>query len=80
MTFDLNIHKFLDKFNENYDFLYDNKDNVAGYSEAVSFGDTFISDHADFVGEFVTFRGDILSSDREVAAFAFTLLDFIEIG
>ena len=44
----INIHKFLDKFNEEYDFLYDNRDNVAGYEEAVMAGDEFIKKHPDF--------------------------------
>ena len=69
----INIHKFLDKFNEEYDFLYDNRDNVAGYEEAVEAGDKFIGQHPDFVREFNQYRNDILSSDREVAAFMFAL-------
>lgn len=69
----INIHKFLDKFNEEYDFLYDNRDNVAGYEEAVEAGDKFIKQYPDFVREFNQYRNDILSSDREVAAFMFAL-------
>lgn len=69
----INIHKFLDKFNKEYDFLYDNRDNVAGYEEAVMAGDEFIRRYPDFVREFNQYRNDILSSDREVAAFMFAL-------
>ena len=69
----INIHKFLDKFNEEYDFLYDNSDNVAGYEEAVMAGDEFIKKHPDFVREFNQYRNDTLPSDREVAAFMFAL-------
>ena len=74
---DINIDNFLKKFNEEYKFLYDNNDNVAGYNEAVDFGDEFIKKHNDFVAEFCRYRGDILSSDREVAAFAFAMEEYL---
>ena len=32
----MDISKFLDRFNENYNFLYDNSDRVAGYYEGGS--------------------------------------------
>ena len=67
----INIKAFLEKFNE--DFLYDNYDRVAGYTEALEAGDSFIESHLDFVKEFNNYRGDILSSDREVVAFMFAL-------
>lgn len=75
-TVTINIHAFLKRFKEEYRFLYDAHDKVAGYEEAVAWGDSFIAAHPDFVGEFNTFRGDLLTSDREVAAFAFALSSF----
>ena len=69
----INIEKFLKKFNEEYEFLYNNYDRVAGYHEALQAGDKFITNYPEFVGEFVKYRGDILSSDREVVAFMFAL-------
>ena len=69
----INIEKFLKKFNEEYEFLYNNHDRVAGYHEALQAGDEFITNHSDFVREFVEYRGDFLSSDREVVAFMFAL-------
>lgn len=72
----MNIKKFLEKFNQNYEFLYENSDHVAGYYEALEYGERILESCSDFVGEFVSFRGDFLSSDREVAAFGFTLSDF----
>lgn len=77
-VYSINIHRFLRKFNDVYEFLYDHYDNVAGYQEAVNLGDWFIENHRDFVAEFNKFRGDILSSDREVAAFAYVMMD--EVG
>ena len=77
MKLNINIKNFLKKFNEEYEFLYKNHDNVAGYHEALAEGDQFIEKYSEFVGEFVKYRGDILSSDREVAAFMFALSEFI---
>ena len=73
----INIENFLNKFNEEYEFLYDNNDNVAGYKEALQAGDKFIAEHSDFVGEFIKYRGDFISSDREVVAFMFALESMI---
>lgn len=71
----INIHKFLEKFNEEYSFLYENHDRVAGYEEAVKAFDEFVQseDNAKFVGEFAEFRGDFIVSDRECASFMFAL-------
>lgn len=74
-AYNINIRRFLRKFNDVYDFLYNHYDNVAGYQEAVRLGDWFIENRKDFVAEFNKFRGDILSSDREVAAFAYVMMD-----
>lgn len=79
MVFNFNIDDFLKKFDDNYDFLYDaNKHNneVAGQREATASFDDFVKEHRDFVREFVNYRGDFISSDREAAAFMFTIDDF----
>ena len=72
----INIQKFLEKFEEEYDFLYEHRDNVAGYREAVAWFDEFSEKHPDFVMEFVKYRHDFISSDREAASFAFTMESF----
>ena len=71
----VNIKDLLKKFNEEYDFLYDNDNNVCGYYDALKEGDLFISDkkNSKFIREFNEYRQDILSSDREVVAFMFTM-------
>lgn len=72
----INIHEFAERFSSNYSFLYDNNDNVAGYEEAVNAFDAMIQKSEQFkkfVGEFVKFRGDFISSDREAGAFMFAL-------
>lgn len=79
MAYNININDFLNKFNDNYDFLYDSNAQgsvVAGQREATMAFDNFVKDHGDFVREFVRYRGDFISSDREAAAFMFTIDDF----
>ena len=69
----INIEQFLQEFRKQYKFLYDARDNVAGYREALEAGDEFIKNNPDFIREFVMYRGDFISSDREVVAFMFAL-------
>lgn len=74
----VNMDDFAKQYSKEYQFLYDNNDNVAGYREAV---DAFEEDmkhpkFQEFVGKFITHRGDLLSSDREVAAFEFACEEF----
>lgn len=79
MTYTINIEEFSKKFSEEYDFLYDHRDNVAGYSEAVSAFDDAMSNNENFkrfVSEFCKYRGDLITSDREAGAFMFALITF----
>lgn len=69
----ISMEKFCEQFQKEYNFLYDCRGYVAGYDEAVSAFDRFQIDHADFVREFAQYRGDVVSSDREAAAFMFAL-------
>ena len=70
-------YDFLRKFSDTYEFLYDNYYNVAGFAEAMEFGDWFIENFPDFTRKFTDYRGDILTSDREIAAFGFIIMDMI---
>lgn len=70
---EFNIHQFAEKFQQEYNFLYDNRDRVAGYREAVAAFDEFLKKQPAFVGEFARYRQDFISSDREAAAFMFAL-------
>lgn len=71
-------HDLYKQFKKEYSFLYENNDNVAGYSEAVTAFDKFLKNKANrlLVCGFVKFRGDFISSDREAAAFMFALSKF----
>ena len=71
-----NIGEFLKRFNQEYDFLYNSPGYVAGYDEAVCAFDDFLGSsesNKKFVADFASYRGDFISSDREAAAFMFTL-------
>lgn len=71
LAYGWNLESLLKQFVKEYDFLYDNYDRVAGYEEALNFGDAMIHEHHPLVSAFVRYRQDALVSDREVAAFAF---------
>lgn len=68
----VNIYNFAKQFQKEYNFLYDH-DRVAGMDEAVEAFDKFVKGHEDFIREFIKYRGDLISSDREAAAFMFAL-------
>ena len=72
----INIEQFLKEFNKEYDFLYE-YDYVAGYDEAVEEFDKFVKKNVSFIYEFVEYRGDFISSDREAAAFMFALSKYM---
>ena len=78
LTQDVDMKAFLDKFNKEYDFLYKNRDRVAGYEEARDYFDEWVKkpESKEFMKKFFEIRGDIVSSDREAAAFAFALESF----
>lgn len=73
MTKTFNIHAFARQFAKEYDFLYEHNDCVAGYSEAVESFDEFLTtpNGNKFVCEYIDYRHDFISSDREAAAFMF---------
>ena len=78
LTQNIDMNAFLDKFNKEYDFLYKNHDRVAGYEEARDYFDEWVKkpESKEFMKKFFEIRGDIVSSDREAAAFAFALESF----
>ena len=70
------IEKLAEQFNIEYNFLYDNRDNVAGYDEAVTAFDEMIKTDCiekTICRKFAEYRQDIITSDREAAAFMFAL-------
>lgn len=65
---------FLSAFNKEYKSVCDHRG--TDFSETVDEFDNFYLSHKTFVRDFVKFRGDILSSDRECAAFMSALSYF----
>lgn len=79
MTYTINIEEFSKKFSEEYKFLYDHEDRVAGYEEAVSAFDDALHNNENFkrfVSTFCEYRKDPITSDREAGAFMFALITF----
>lgn len=74
----IDIKSFYEDFNKEYEFLYENNDNVAEYKEAAEAFDEFAENHREFIGEFVRYRGDFIASDRETAAFMFALERYMD--
>lgn len=72
----VDIKQFCEKYGNEYRFLYDNHDNVAGFDEAWKAFDFMIKTNGSFkafAGEFCKYTQDFISSDREAAAFMFTM-------
>lgn len=74
----IEIAKFIKKYDEEYDFLYEHYDRVAGYNEAVRWYD---ENHTKpevkvYVEAYMKEVDDFISSDREAAAFAFACETF----
>lgn len=67
------MEKLLEKFNQEYEFLYDHNDRVAGFDEAVTGFDRDLKnpEFKKLVQDFAKYRKDFISSDREAAAFEF---------
>lgn len=63
-----NMSKMLDKFDTAYEWMYDNTwfDDY----DLMTMGEELMKSNPELLKEFVDFRGDLLTSDREVAAFA----------
>lgn len=74
----ISIKRFLEQFNKEYEFLYSNRDNVAGAEEALEEFDNWAPKNKEFVQKFVEYRGDFISSDREATAFMFALESILE--
>lgn len=67
------ISAFNTRYCETYNRLYDSREAVPGYREAIDAGDKMFKTHPDLLGDFCKYRIDVITSDRELAAFALTL-------
>lgn len=72
----VNLVKLKKLFSIEYKRIYDTEVAgvfVYGYYEAMEYGERLIHECKDLVCAFAQYRGDVLSSDREVAAFGFAV-------
>lgn len=72
----VDLKELLDVFGDEYERIYEadgRGEEVVGYHEMLAFGDMLIDEREDLVVPFVRYRQDVLSSDREVAAFGFAV-------
>lgn len=71
------MEKFMEEFNKQYDFIYENEvmeNKIKGSVEALERFDNHLTElEKEFLRNFVLFRGDFISSDREAIAFIFAL-------
>lgn len=77
------INELLTVFPKVYNFIYDSNDKIPGFRFFVKmFDDRFSAepDFADLVFEFGKRRQDPIASDREAAAFMYTIAEIAEIG
>ncbi len=69
------IEKLYEEYTKEYEYIYDNNINgkeVAGASEAAKyFDEVILKEKFELLNEFNKYRGDIIMSDREAAAFVF---------
>ena len=70
------LKEVVEKTNEYYGQIYEQgENNIDGYEQALEQGEKFINENSNLVNHINRMRGDILSSDREVAAFGFAIAD-----
>ena len=69
----VNMKELLEKYENIYETIYAARDNVPGFDEAVDSFCLFLNSNFELVCAFDKCRGDVISSDREAAAFMFAL-------
>ena len=77
----INIREFKKRYDNNYEWLYNGGDRLSDYDKLVDDGDKLLSylskEKPEFLKEWIDFRQDLMVSDREVAAFALTIMDMV---
>lgn len=73
----IDMQKFLEQFKKEYEFMYENDDNVVGYEDALEYGLSLLRDKNPIVYDFIAYRNDLIVSNREVAALGFAYNELI---
>lgn len=73
MEVNIDMEKFINRFSEIHTELYDSNDDRDDFDEAVSAYDEALKNPTfrDFLGEFVGCSGNVISTNRECAAFMY---------
>ncbi|MGI5976998.1 MAG: hypothetical protein ACOX68_04810 [Candidatus Limivicinus sp.] len=69
------ITRLVERSNEVYRFLYAIGDELDGYREAVEAFDDWSPKHPELIHDVILEREDLITSDREAAAFMYALRD-----
>lgn len=78
IAYSVDMEKLEKEFSKQYKRIYDCRDNLNGYDDAINTFDEKTKNDKEFnemVNDFVRYHGDFISSDREAAAFMFALVD-----
>jgi hypothetical protein len=76
------IEKLYKRFVEIYGFIYDSKNDVLGYDFMIDYFFSWLKKSGEFkaiVNEFAEYRKDVITSDREAAAFMFAFTELYRI-
>ncbi len=68
---DVDVNRLAELMGEEYERIYDAHDDAPGYREAICDGDKFIAENQPVISQLAAVRGDLITSDREVAALWF---------
>lgn len=79
----LPVEKIGDRFGNEYEYLYQHRDRIAGYADAVQAGDEILTamHGTPLENQFrrlIEYRQDLITSDRECAALAWTFAAVID--
>lgn len=76
---DIDMELFSKEFNANYEYLYNSDNDIPQYYELMDMFDMLSGKNEMFtklVTEFIKYRQDYITSDREAVAFMITLLEY----
>lgn len=73
ISFHFPMNKLLQLFEQYYEFLYNNRLSSAELKKEIDLFDLFFDANREFVQAFNRERGELLVSDREIAAFILAL-------
>lgn len=74
------LKQFDEIYKKQYSVLYSQKQDTTAYTKALSEWNNFCMQNEQFVSAYIQYRGDYLSSDREIVAFMFAVTTALKTG